>query len=206
MALRGRIPFWLKIAWTILILFIVPVYWRYYGPKNFLWFSDIAVIVIALALWMESRLLVSMMAVGVLALELFWNFEFITRLVFGASLFGMSAYMWDDSIPLGVRLLSLFHVPMPIVLIWMVHRLGYDRRALILQTAVAWIVLPLSYVFAGPDNNINWVHGLSLEPQQWMHPIAFLAVLMIGAPLVIYLPTHVALKSAFKQKSASFHA
>jgi hypothetical protein len=190
MPARRAIPLWLKIAWTMLVLIIVPVYWRYYGPKNFLWFSDIALIAIAFALWMENRLLISMMAVGVLALELLWNFEFLTRLIFGTSLFGMSAYMWDESIPLGVRLLSLFHIPMPIVLIWTLHRLGYDRRAIYLQTALAWIVLPLSYVFAEPQNNINWVHGFTPEPQTWMHPLAFLAVLMIGAPVVIYWPTH----------------
>jgi hypothetical protein len=202
MSARRSIPLWLKIAWTILVLIIVPVYWRYYGPKNFLWFSDIALIVIAFALWLESRLLFSMMAVGVLALELLWNFEFITRLIFGASLFAMAEYMWDQSIPLGVRLLSLFHIPMPIVLIWMLHRLGYDCRAFVLQTALAWIVLPLSYAFAGPDNNINWVHGLTPEPQQWMHPLAFFAVLMIGAPLVIYLPTHVILARLFTRPDA----
>ena len=206
MAQRGRIPLWLKIAWTLLVIVIVPVYWRYYGPKNFLWFSDIALLVIALALWLESRLLFSMMAVGVLALELLWNFEFITRLALGASLFGMSAYMWDDSIPLGVRLLSLFHVPMPVVLIWALRKMGYDRRALLLQTALAWIVLPLSYLLADPQNNINWVHGLSLEPQQWMHPIAFVALLMIAAPLLVYWPTHVALGWVFRRGAESIHA
>jgi hypothetical protein len=202
MARHRRIPLWLKIAWTVLVLVIVPVYWRFYGAKNFLWFSDIALIAIAVALWLESRLIFSMMTVGVLALELLWNFEFFMRLIFGQSPFGMADYMWDESIPLGVRLLSLFHIAMPIVLIWSLFGLGYDRRAFVLQTLLAWIVLPLSHVFAGPDNNINWVHGFGPEPQQWMHPLAFLGVLMIGAPVVIYLPAHLFLARLFSRQKA----
>jgi hypothetical protein len=39
------IPLWLKIAYTLFVCILVQVYWRQYGPANFLWFSDIALLV-----------------------------------------------------------------------------------------------------------------------------------------------------------------
>ena len=39
-----RIPVWLKIAYTAFAAAIVPVYARQYGWRNFLWFSDVALL------------------------------------------------------------------------------------------------------------------------------------------------------------------
>ena len=36
------IPPGLKIIYTLFVCALVPIYWRQYGPTNFLWFSDIA--------------------------------------------------------------------------------------------------------------------------------------------------------------------
>jgi len=39
--------------------------------------------------------------------------------------------------------------------------------------------------------NINYVYGLSDEkPQQWMPPLVYLGLLMVGLPICVYLPTH----------------
>jgi len=70
------ISFFVRITLTLFVCLMVPVYWYYYGPSNFLWFSDISLFTIAAALWLESTLLASMMACGVLLLEIFWNTDF----------------------------------------------------------------------------------------------------------------------------------
>jgi len=62
----AQIPLWLKLAYTLFICVVVPVYWLQYGPGNFLWFSDLALLATTAALWLENSLLVSMMAVSVL--------------------------------------------------------------------------------------------------------------------------------------------
>ena len=38
----GRVPLWLKLAYSALIAVWVPVYLYYYGPTNFLYFCDTA--------------------------------------------------------------------------------------------------------------------------------------------------------------------
>ena len=61
---------WIKLPYTLFVCVLVPVYWVERGPANFLWISDIALLVSVPALWMENRFLTSMMAVGVLLPEL----------------------------------------------------------------------------------------------------------------------------------------
>ena len=193
------IPLWLKLAYTLFVIVLVPVYWLEHGPQNFLWGSDIALFVTLLALWMENALLASMMALAILLPELAWNLDFFWRLVFGAESIELlgTRYMFDPELPLLVRGLSLFHVMLPVLLVWLVYRLGYERRALVYQTVVAWVVLPVSYLLTEPAANINWVRGLGREPQDWMPAPVYLLLLMFVFPMVVYLPTHLLLKRLF---------
>jgi hypothetical protein len=39
---QGKIPLWIKLFITLFLCVLVPVYWRNFGPANFLWGSDIA--------------------------------------------------------------------------------------------------------------------------------------------------------------------
>lgn len=190
-------PLWLKISYTLFICILVPVYWKQYGPGNFLWFSDLALFITAAALWLESSLLASMMALSVVVLESIWIIDFLIGLIAGASVIGLSAYMFDSKIPLSIRALSLFHIVLPLLLLWLLYRLGYDRRALLAQTLLGWIVLPLSYFLTKPADNVNWVYGLGGGPQRWMPAPLYLVLLMIAFPLVVYLPTHLLLKRLF---------
>ena len=176
---------------------LVPVYWVHWGPKNFLWFSDIGLLTTAVSLWLESPLLASMMALAVALPELVWNADFFGRLLTGRHLFGLSDYMFDPGRPRYLRALSLFHVVLPVVLIWILSRLGYDGRAWALQTLVALIVLPVTYGVTDPADNINWVYGPGSTPQKWMPPLAYLATMMALFPLAIYLPTHLLLRRLF---------
>ena len=190
-------PLWLKISYTLFICVLIPIYWRQYGPANFLWLSDIALFVTAAGLWLESSLLASMMALSVLVLESIWIIDFVIGLIIGSSVIGLSAYMFDSKIPLSIRALSLFHVVLPVLLLWLVYRLGYDERALLAQTLLAWIVLPASYLLTKPSDNVNWVYGLRGGTQKWMPAPLYLVLLMIAFPLALYLPTHFLLKKLF---------
>lgn len=187
------IPLWIKLACTLFVLVTVAVYAFKYPPCNFLWFSDIALIGTVPALWLESGFLASMMAIGVLLPEAFWNLGFFGQLFTGRRISGLTDYMFDAAKPLYLRALSLFHVFLPLLLLWMVARLGYDPDALAAQTALAWIVLPLCYRFTDPKENVNWVFGPGSAPQRRLHPLAYLALIMTGFPLLLYLPTHVLL-------------
>jgi hypothetical protein len=194
----AALPLWLKLAYSLMCVVIFPIWLRTYGARNFLWFSDIALFSTAAALWLESPLLASMMALAVVLPETGWAVSFFGRLFFGVRFSDMADYMFDAEKPLYVRTLSLFfHVVMPAVLIWLLYRLGYDPRALLAQTLLAWIVLPVTYVLTTPQENINWVYGLWGGAQERVPPLVYLAAFMIVVPLAVYLPMHMLFQTVF---------
>ena len=192
------VPLGLKVIYTLFVFALVPIYWRQYGPVNFLWFSDIALLALVPALWLESALLFSMMAVSVVFFEALWNIDFFFRLATGKSFVGLSAYMFDAEIPLFIRGLSGFHIFLPLLLLWMLYRLGYDQRAFVWQTIVAIVVLPLSYLVSNAQENVNWVYGFRRNPQRILPAPLFVVLLMLLFPLVVYLPTHILFTRIFR--------
>jgi hypothetical protein len=135
-----RIPLAAKLAYTAFMAVLVPSYTYFYGPTNFLYFCDVALLVTLVAMWAESPLLASMPAVGILLPQALWVVDFLGGCV-GHHVTGMSAYMFHGDrtfLSLFKRGLSFFHFWLPFLVLWNVWRLGYDRRAFVAWTALAW--------------------------------------------------------------------
>ncbi len=193
------------ILFTVMTAVIVPVYWVKHGPTNFLWFSDIALFGMTIALWLESPLIASMMALAVLIPETVWVVSFIGGLLFGRSVSSLAGYMFDQNIPRYLRGLSLFHLALPPAMLWMIYRYGYDARALPAQVALAWLVVPASYLLAPAAKNVNWVRGFGHPAKTPLRPSAHMLLMMLVYPLVIYLPTHWLLKAFARSAGAAAH-
>ena len=189
----GAMPVWMKLAYTIFVCVLVPIYWRHHGVANFLWFSDIALFVTLVALWLESPLLASMQAVSVVLLELVWTIDFLARLIFRVEVTAITQYVFKREIPLFVRGLSLFHLWLPPLLLWMVYRLGYDRRAWLAQTLLAVVVLLVCYCFTDKSQNVNWVFGFWGKAQSRTPAALYLVLLMVVFAVGVYLPSHLVL-------------
>ena len=144
-----------------------------------------------------------MIAIAALIPELLWTVDYLGRLIFGVEAVpGLGTrYMFDSEIPMFVRGLSLFHLVLPPLLVWLLYRFGYERRALAYQTVLAWLVLLLTYLVTEPSENINWIYGFGSEPQTWMPERVYLVLLMLGIPLFFYLPTHLVLSKLFGRSS-----
>ncbi len=190
-------PLWLKIACTLFLCLLVPINWKQYGAINFMWFSDIALFMTGEAFWLRSGLLASMAALAVLLPEIAWNADFFFRLAVGKKGLGLSNYMFDPRISAWVRAVSLFHVWLPVLLVWMLYRFGYDGRALLWQSLVATVVVPLSYLLGNSKDNVNWVYGFGEAPQRIMSPRLFAVAMTVAVPVVIYVPTHLLLRHLF---------
>jgi hypothetical protein len=198
------IPLTVKLVFTLYMVVLVPTYLYFWGPLNFLWFCDVCMILTVVALWLESPLLMSMLAVSIVLPQLLWALDFLSRLVTGTHFFfNISAYMFKDEQPLFVRALSTFHGWLPFLLLWLVWTLGYDRRALGAQTLLGWSVLLLTFFVVTTNDqrragNVNYIFGLDeKEPQTWMAPAWWLGVLMILYPVCIYVPSHLLLRTIF---------
>lgn len=202
-----RIPLWLKLLYTAFMAVLIPVYLYRYGPTNFLYFCDIALLLTLAGLWLESPLLISMCAVGILLPQLIWVVDYIANLV-GLPVTGMTDYMFEAQRSLFLRGLSLFHGWLPFLLLYLLWRIGYDRRALPAWTVLSFVVLPICYFFmppAQPDPgllpvNLNYVWGFSDHvPQAWVPPNVWFAGLLFGLPVVVYWPTHLLLRRFMRQ-------
>ncbi|HJR70868.1 MAG TPA: membrane-associated protein [Gammaproteobacteria bacterium] len=181
-----------RVLFTALVVVIVPVYFVKYGPANFLWFSDVGLLGIAAAFWLESPLLGSMMALCVLLPETLWLVSFLTGvLTRGRAATTLAAYMFDSKIPLYLRALSCaFHAALPPGALWLVYRYGYESQALGAQWLLAWIVLPATFWLAPREKNINWVHGFGHPPRSPFGPATHFALMMLAYPTLVYLPAH----------------
>jgi hypothetical protein len=193
------IPLWIKLVFTAYMAIFIAAYWNHYGPTVFLYFCDVALFLTLIALWTESSVLCSAALVGIFLPQVLWIIDFSFQ-VAGMPLSPLTAYMFDESRPRLVRLLSTFHIWLPLLLTWVVWRVSFDARGILAWTAITWLMLLACFLLSPPPGhyadphllvNINFVFGFSLqEEQQWLNRYAYLAVLMIAWPVTTCLPTH----------------
>jgi len=181
----------LKILWTAWVLVWIPVYWKQYGAQNFLYFCDIGNLLIAFGMWAESRLILSWQAVSLLIFQSLYAIDLIGAFIFRHHFIGGTEYMFDPAIPPLVRLLGLYHLAVPPLLLWLVRRLGCDQVAWKWATIETLIVVPITF-FWRAQYNVNWARGLGHEQHlmpSWLYLIGYLVV----APLLVYWPTQLLL-------------
>jgi len=190
----SSLPLWFRAAYLVFVVVMVPAYALTYPLINFLWFSNIALLTGLVAAWWGSARLASMMLVAVGLLEIGWILDFLGGLVLGGTPpLGVVAYLFDPQIPWMVRALSLYHLPLPVVLFWMVWRLGYDARAWRLLLPLGWMVVVAVHLLADPDQNVNFAlyppwQEPGNEPSGW-----WLAVLLPALAVAWWLTHRVVL-------------
>jgi len=191
------ISVWFKLAYTAFVLWVLVLWLKHYGWRNLLWFSDIALLGAVPALWLDSAPLASVLAVAVLIPELMWNLDLLLRLALRRRVSGLTEYMFESERLRILRLLSLFHVPLPLLLLWMLWEYGYAAEvALPGAMLLAAIALPASRVFGSPEENINWTYGLGWA-QQRFSPVAYVTGLYLGFVVLLFVPTDWLLRRLF---------
>src|SRR5271165_3883137 len=183
-----RIPLSIKLLWTACVIAWIPLYWRQYGLQNFLFFCDLGNLLITVGLWMEGPLIFSWQATGLLFFQTLYTIDLAGALVSGRHLIGGTEFMFDSRVPLWIRLLSLFHVVTPPLLLWAIWRLGYDGRGWKYQTLTAWIVVPINY-FWRPEYDVNWARGPFFREQHVVPGIVYLFGYLLLVPIIVYYPT-----------------
>lgn len=186
---KMRIPLWLKIGWTLWLIVWAPIYWRQYGPQNFLFLCDLGNLFIAIGLWLESSLIFSAEAAGLLLFQSLFAIDLLIALLSGRHVIGGTEYMFDPHIAWWIRLLSLFHLVTPPLLLWAIWLLGYDKRGWKYQTLITWIVIPINY-FWHPQDDVNWARGPFFREQHAISGTLYLLAYLTFIPAVVYFPTH----------------
>lgn len=189
-AAAAHLPRRVQLGYTAWMVFWVAVVLTHYGPQNFFWLCNISKFVLLVVVWGGHRLLLSSQAGVVLIVGAGWSLDFIIGLALGGSPTGFTAYMWSDELSLLARAVSLYHVGLPLLVLWLLGRIGYDRRGLWLQCAIGAGAVAGTWLLTEPARNINWMYAPFGVEQVWLPEPAFALLLVLAYPLVFYLPGH----------------
>ncbi len=124
-----------------------------------------------------------------------WGWANLLHLCDIAVILGCAGLWW-------ARLLSSFHIALPVALLWAMRKIGYDRRALALQAAIAAGLFVVSR-FLPAGFNMNYAYQDPLFHRSWGPAPAHLAVILVGAVAVVYWPTHLLLIWMFPAAGAA---
>jgi hypothetical protein len=199
MAMSRTIPSaaaWCFTAW--MVLWVPIVLWSY-GPQNFLWICNIAQFVVLYAVWRDDRLALSSQAGTACVVGLAWALDLLLGLATGGRMASFTAYMFNPELPLLARASSLYHLGLPVFLLWLLRRIGYDARGWRLQWVIGGVAVVAGWLLTEPHRNVNWVHQPFGIEQSWMPTPAFVALLVVLYPLAIYLPGHFLVRALLKR-------
>jgi hypothetical protein len=176
------------VALALLVVYIVT-YTRVYGAANFLFLCNLSVVLVVAGLWAGSALLLSSQAVGILLVGTAWGLDVASWFLFRVHVIAGTEYMWDPRYPLFARLLSVYHVVLPIVLFWALRRLGYDRRGYGLQCLIAIAGVALGRFFPA-EMNLNGAYVDPLCMRAWGGPLVQVTVVAGFLIAVVYPLSH----------------
>lgn len=174
----------------------VPSYALAYPLSNFVFLCNLSATLTAWALWRGHVLLLSSQAVAMPLISAAWSIDVLSRLLTGHHLIGGTAYMWDERLPLFTRLLSLYHVAVPLVQLATLRRTGYDRRGYWLQSVIA-VAAVAAGRWCDPQANVNFAFADPFFRRAWGGPVTHVALIAGALVLVVYPLMHVALARAF---------
>ena len=180
---------WVAVA--ALAVYLVT-YTRAYGLANFLFLCNLSVILACVGLWTANSLLLSSQAVGLLVVGTAWGLDVLSWFLFGVHAIGGTEYMWDPQYPLFARLLSLYHVVLPVTLVWALRRVGYDRRGYGVQCLIALVGVALGRSFPAAMN-LNGAYADPLFAKTWGGPVVHVAAIWGFLIVVVYPLAHLVL-------------
>ena len=186
---------WASLVWLLVWL---PANTWAWGWQNMMHLCDVGLLLACLGIFFRQPLLVSSQALSAPLVGVLWTLDIVWRLSSGHHLVGGTEYMWDTNYPLWIRMLSCFHVLLPIVLLWAVRVLGYDHRALVFQTALTAALLIFSR-FLSPDLNMNYAYQDPLLHRVWGPAPLHLAVILAGCVAIFIWPSHLLLLRLFPE-------
>lgn len=186
---NNPIPVPARIAFTVWMAVWVSIILSNQGPQNFFWLCNMAQFLILYGVWTGNRLILSSQAGMVTIVGTAWTLDFTTGLLAGGnSPLGFTAYMFSDELSLIARGSSLYHVGVPPFLIWLLWHVGHDRRGPWLQCLIGAAGILGGWLVTEPYRNLNWVYEPAGIEQVWMPTPAFVGLLLVLYPLILFFP------------------
>ena len=179
-----------QIGFSLWMLLWVPVVLTTQGPQNFWWLCNLAQFILLYSVWTSNRLLISSQAGTIVIVGAAWTIDLAGALITGASPFGITVYMFNDELPVALRATSTYHVWLPLFVLWLCRRQGYDGRGFWVQCVIGTSAILGSWVFGDSVRNLNYTIAPFGIQQVWLPQAVYIPVLCVGTALLLYLPGH----------------
>jgi hypothetical protein len=186
----GPVPTAARVGFTLWMIAWAPIVIATQGPQNFWWLCNLAQFILLYAIWRSNRLLISSQAGTVVIVGAAWTLDFVGALLTGSSPFGITVYMFNEDLPIALRATSTYHVWLPVFVLWLCRRQGYDDRGWRLQCAIGTAAILGSWIFGDPGRNLNYTIAPFGTEQVWLPQPAYVAVLCLATAALLYLPGH----------------
>lgn len=193
-----------RVFFTLWMAVWVPVIYATQGPQNFWWLCNLAQFIVLWCVWRPDSLLLSSQAGTVLVVGLVWTLDLLAGLVLGGSPTGVTAYMFNDELPLALRATSTYHVWLPVFVLWLCRRdrVGYDPRGPWLQCLIGSAAIVGGWWFGEAERNLNYTHAPFGVEQVWLPDWAYIPLLCLATAALLYLPGHWLVRSVIGQRRA----
>ena len=169
--MQDLVPYSVKISYYTFMALMIPVYITHYPLINFVNLCHVHLLLVLAGFLTETHLFISMSALGIIIIQFFWCLDFICETL-GVKFMGSSAYMYNSQLPLYLRCLSLFHGWFPFFLLYLIKKVGYDKRAVYPQFVLSNSICLLSYYQIDLYNkNINIMKDVGIFGLLFLCPI-----------------------------------
>lgn len=151
-----------------ILLGIITLFWHIFvlDWRYVFWFCNHAMLIVGWALLKKNRFwLTAMLNWSIIPVSL-WVVDFLSKLLFGFYIFGITSYMFAQ--PFWKNIVSLQHlftVPLMLYALWLVGK--PHPRAWIGTTLHGTTLWLISYFFIRQDYNVNCVHKACVSFLDW---------------------------------------
>jgi len=189
------VPLAARIGFTLWMVFWIPVVLASQGPQNFWWLCNLAQFILLYSVWTSNRLLISSQAGTIVVVGAVWTIDLVGALITGSSPFGITPYMFNEDLSIALRATSTYHVWLPLFVLWLCRRQGYDGRGLWLQCAIGTAAILGGWIFGDPVRNLNYTIAPFGIQQVWLPQALYIPVLCVGTAVLVYLPGHLVVRA-----------
>ena len=140
------------------------------------WFCNSVIYLLAIGLYFRNSMMLTGVFTGAMVVQIPWVLDFLLRLFFGYSLFGITSYMFDygfDNIRFYLELDHLLIIPLSI---YGIKKTGFHKKGWVFASVVALAINTGAYLFSSTADNVNCVFYSCFSDKiiANAHPLAYM--------------------------------
>lgn len=172
------------ILWAIILFLYSTIN---YGLVTNLWLCQFSLIITAVGLILNNPLLISISTISIFGIHLIWILDFLT-VIFNLPGIKVTSFIFDSSTSTSNRILQMYHIWHPIILLFLTLKYGYDKRAFKYWGILCVTILFISFfIFNDRNLNVNFAYGFYNYNDRNLYSFVIYCIILL---VFLSYPTH----------------